>query len=233
MAAEREVGHVETCFNPLRGHAMNALAFRFNRPAPAVPTLVPHGDVIDTPRLVLREPAEEDIVAMTALADNVRIAAQLPDMPCPYTISDAGRFIRRLRERANDLAAFAITRRDDGVLVGCGKIETGDCESALALWIGEPYWNRGYATEAAQALLDHAFNRSPRLVTIRTNIRTINPAARRMLEKCGFQYAGPGAEIDIRARSLVPVDHYQIDRGIWLAIKGWSRADGERRRLVG
>jgi RimJ/RimL family protein N-acetyltransferase len=214
---------------------MNALAFRFDRPAPAIPPRAPVDDAIDTPRLVLREPVEGDIVPMTALADNVRIAARLPDMPHPYTISDAGRFIRRLRERANGLAAFAITRRDDGTLVGCSKIEAGemDGESHLGLWIGESHWNRGYATEAAHALLDHAFSRSPRLITIRTGIRTINPAARRMLEKCGFQYAGPGAEADIRTGSLVPVDRYQIDRGIWSAIKGWSRADGKKQLLAG
>lgn len=212
---------------------MNALAFpaiRLERgilPAKSIET-------IETRRLVLRRPAEEDIVAMTGLADNSRIAAKLPDMPHPYTIADASRFIRRLHDRESGLIGFAITNRDSGALMGCGKLQAGETEgeSRIGLWIGEAHWNRGYATEAAQALVDHAFSRSPRLITIRTSIRTINPAARRLLEKCGFQYAGPGAETDIRMGCLVPVDHYQIDRGIWVAIKGWLQAGAGARRQI-
>lgn len=213
---------------------MNALAFPISRPERgASPTGKP-ADRIETQRLVLRRPAEDDIVALTALADNARIAAKLPDMPHPYTISDAGRFLRRLRDRSSGLTGFAITEYDGGTLIGCGKIEAGetDGERRIGLWIGEPYWNRGYATEAAQALVDHAFSGAPRLITMRASVRTLNPAARRMLEKCGFQYAGPGSEADIRMGCLVPVDHYQIDRRIWLAIKAWSRAGRDVRRQI-
>jgi RimJ/RimL family protein N-acetyltransferase len=211
---------------------MNALAFPLDRAERGTLPIGNTTETIETRRLVLRRPAEEDLVAITALADNVRIAAKLPDMPHPYTISDAGRFIRRLRDRESGLTGFAITERDSGTLIGCCKLQADetDGENRLGLWIGECHWNRGYATEAAQALVDHAFTRSPRLITIRTSIRTINPAARRMLEKCGFQYAGPGAESDIRMGCLVPVDCYQIDRGIWAAIKGWSQAGADTRR---
>ena len=213
---------------------MNALAFAAIRPERGMPPATGGADTIETRRLLLRRPVEDDIVAMTALANNGRIAAKLPDMPHPYTIADASRFIRRLRDRESGLTGFAITDRDSGVLIGCGKLLAGETEgeSRIGLWIGEAHWNRGHATEAAQALVDHAFSRSPRLITIRTSIRTINPAARRMLEKCGFQYAGPGAETDIRTGCLVPVDHYQIDRGIWAAIKAWSQSGAGTLRQI-
>lgn len=213
---------------------MNALAFPAIRPERSALPTAKSGDVLELRRLVLRQPAEADIVAMTALADNIRIASKLWDMPHPYTIADAGRFIRRLRDQRHGLSAFSITERASGALIGCCKIAAGesDGESRIGFWIGEPYWNRGYMTEAAQALIDHAFTNSPRLITIRAGVQVVNPAARRVLEKCGFQYAGPGAETDIRLGCLVPVDHYQIDRGIWSAIKAWSQAGATGRRRI-
>lgn len=212
---------------------MNALAFPAIRPDRGTLPTAKSPDTIETRRLILRRPAEADIVAMTALADNVRIAAKLPDMPHPYTIADAGRFIRRQRDRQSGLTGFAIIDRDGGTVIGCGRLQVGetDGESRIGLWIGEPHWNRGYATEAAQALVDHAFSQSARLISLSTSIRVTNSAARRTLEKCGFQYAGPGTEMDIRMRSLVPIDHYQIDRGIWASIKAWSQTSP--RRLAG
>jgi RimJ/RimL family protein N-acetyltransferase len=206
---------------------MNALAFPASRPEYYSPPVEKADETLELERLVLCRPAEEHIVAMTALASNLRIASRLYDMPYPYTIADAGRFLRRLRDRRGNLTAFAITQRESGTLIGCCKIETEetDGESRIGFWIGEVYWNRGYMTEAMQALVDYAFGRSPGLTTIRTSVQATNPAARRVLEKCGFQYAGPGTQRDIRQGCLVPVDHYRMDRGIWLAIKGWSRVD--------
>jgi RimJ/RimL family protein N-acetyltransferase len=191
-------------------------------------------DVLETRRLVLRRPTEDDIVAITALADNISVASKLLDMPHPYTIADAWRLLRRLREQ-RDLMVFAITEIASGTLIGCGKIETSGAssEARVAFWIGEPHWNRSYGTEAGQALIDHAFALSPQLISIRTSVRVAHPAAKRVLEKCGFQYVGPGAETDVRLRCLAPIDHYRIDRGVWSAIKAWSSPDGGMQRLVG
>lgn len=218
---------------------MNALAFPASRTEYSSQPAVKSDEIIELTRLVLRRPAEEDVAAMTAFADNSRIASKLWDMPQPYTIADAGRFLRRLRDRLSGLTAFAITQRENGTLIGCCRIDAGesDGESRTSFWIGEPYWNRGYMTEALQALVGDAFIRSPRLITIRTSVQATNPAARRVLEKCAFQYAGPGAQRDIRQGCLVPVDHYRIDRGIWSAVKAWSQVEAEpsqdMRRLVG
>lgn len=57
----------------------------------------------------------------------------------------------------------------------------------LGYWLAEPYWNRGYTTEAAQAVIAWAWERTDvRLIT--TSHYLFNDASRRVIEKCGFSY---------------------------------------------
>ena len=204
---------------------MNMSAFPASRIARIQPVEVPRTDVIETRRLLLRRPEEQDIVPMTALADNIRVASKAWDMPQPYTISDAGRFVRRVRE-TDHFTVFAITHRETGAFLGCCKLDVSEDETKrqIGFWLGEAYWHRGYMTEALQGLVDHAFSNAPRLLHIAADIQVIDPGARRVLEKSGFQYAGPSARRDARLGCLMPADHYKIDRGIWMALKAWSRA---------
>ncbi len=53
---------------------------------------------------------------------------------------------------------YAICLKTDGTIVGCISLSFDDnnrCE--LGYWIGKPYWNNGYATEAAKEIIRHAF----------------------------------------------------------------------------
>jgi len=204
---------------------MHMSAFSSARIARIRPVEADGPDVIALRHLVLRKPEERDIVPMTALADDIRVASRAWDMPQPYTISDAGRFLRRVRE-TDDLTVFAITHRETGAFLGCCKLDVSEDETErqIGFWLGEAHWNRGYMTEALQGLVDHALANTPRLARISADIQAVNSGARRVLEKCGFQYAGPGARRDTRLGTLVPADHYRMDRGIWMALKAWSRA---------
>jgi RimJ/RimL family protein N-acetyltransferase len=83
------------------------------------------------------------------------------------------------------------------------------------------YWGKGYATEAVRALIDHAFTELEHKA-LQSSVRVTNPASRRVLEKCGFQWTGVGL-CRIRALgSSVPVDRFRLERGIWTALKSWG-----------
>ena len=116
----------------------------------------------------------------------------------------------------------AVMRGDDNTYLGSIKVEADHDEGALGFWFGEPHWNCGYATEAAQAVLDLAFSEALRLARLWASVQINNAAARRVLEKCGFQYAGPATGIDMRNGGLVAADRYVLDRGIWKALKAWA-----------
>lgn len=50
--------------------------------------------------------------------------------------------------------------KDSPEVIGCIglKIETKYQHAELGYWIGEPFWNKGYITEALGTLLAHGFN---------------------------------------------------------------------------
>ena len=98
-----------------------------------------------------------------------------------------------------------------------------DGQSAeIGYWLGVKYWGNGYATEAARALIDHTFTELG-CEALQAAARVTNPASRRVLEKCGFQWTGAGL-LRIRAlNSSAPIDRFRLDRGLWASLKSWGR----------
>jgi len=74
-----------------------------------------------------------------------------------------------------------------------------------------------------RALIDHAFT-DPGYDALQAGARVTNPASRRVLEKCGFQWTGVGL---CRVRALassVPIDRFRLERSIWASLKSWGAA---------
>jgi RimJ/RimL family protein N-acetyltransferase len=115
---------------------------------------------------------------------------------------------------------YALTLADN-TLVGCAGLSATERGLELGYWVGEPYWNKGYATEAAHALVDLAF-RATDIQVLHVACRVINPASRRVVHKCGFQYAGQGM-IDSIVAGRVPVERYRLDRKAWASLRNWPR----------
>lgn len=178
-----------------------------------------------TPRLVLRSPAERDVERLVALADNPKIAFKLASVPHPYRAQDARDFIARARSGTPATGmSFAVALRETGEpLIGaCGYGPFGDAgDMHLIYWIGEPYWGRGFATEAAHAVVDFAFG-AGRLDQLWSASRVTNPAARRVIEKCGFQYRENGLIRSAAVGGMVPVEFYRLDRRTWASLKAWA-----------
>ena len=59
----------------------------------------------------------------------------------------------------------------------------------IGYWIGKPYWNNGYCTEAAQAVIGFGFEVMG-LNRISATHFASNPASGRVLQKAGMKYEG-------------------------------------------
>jgi RimJ/RimL family protein N-acetyltransferase len=175
--------------------------------------------VLATARLVLRAPRRGDVKAIASLADDRRIAANTARIPHPYGIEDAEQFIAAVNKREGE-ACFAVTL--DGAPIGVCSVELREDGPELGYWLGVPYWGRGFATEAARALIDHAFGDLEH-DTLISGARVNNPASRRVLEKCGFQWTGVRLSRIRAINSAAPIDRFRLDRGLWASLKSWGR----------
>lgn len=179
--------------------------------------------ILLSPRLVLRAPHEHDIDALANLANNANIATMVSRMPHPYTDADAADFVRRTKIGAIGKCVYAITKADTGAFLGCCGVEPHpDGKTAeIGYWLGEPYWNKGYATEACQVLTDMAF-RTRDIDQIDARCRVMNVASRRVVQKCGFQFQGSGMADSLALGGSVAVEWYRLDRKTWLSLRSWG-----------
>jgi RimJ/RimL family protein N-acetyltransferase len=181
--------------------------------------------VLETRRLILRAPQLGDAKAVAALANDRRVAENTSRIPHPYRSADAESFV--LGANKEQERTFVITHADD-IIGACGiTSDVANDAPQVGYWIGVPYWGQGHATEAVRALIDHAFTDLDYPV-LAASVRVTNPASRRIIEKCGFQWTGVGL-CRIRALgSSVPIDRFRLERGIWSALKSW----GPMRRVA-
>ena len=176
--------------------------------------------VLTTERLVLRIPKMEDAAQLAALADNSKVAAMMTGMPHPYTLANAETFIRRAASPDRTGCIFAVTSRQSAAFVGCAGLSLdGDDKLQLGFWLGEPHWGRGYATDAAHALVDFAFE-GFKAERLHTRCRVSNSTSRRVIEKCGFQFNGIGMLSSIAAGQF-SAEHFTLERRVWASLKGW------------
>ena len=177
--------------------------------------------VLETERLTLRAPRLGDAKAIAQLANDRRIAENTTRIPHPYRLADAEAFIAQVNRDGDELA-FLITL-DDEPIGACGLAQLDGPAPDLGYWIGAPYWGNGYATEAARAVIDHAFTALGH-EAVQAGARVTNPASRRVLEKCGFQWTGVGLYRIRALASSAPIERFRLDRGIWASLKSWGRA---------
>lgn len=195
------------------------------------PTLHEHSPVVlETTRLALRRPTLADVKAIAGLANDRRIAENTRRLPHPYGRADAEDFVTGLAQAAQGTShetVFLITLRD-GPPVGMVGLDAGaDDAPELGYWLGVDFWKQGYGTEAVRAMIDYAFEALDieRLVSA---ARVTNPASRRILEKCGFQWTGVALYRMRALGSSTPVDRFRLERHVWSSLKSW----GPTRRVA-
>ena len=183
--------------------------------------------VLETERLMLRAPRHEDVKAIARLANDRRIAENTARIAHPYRIDDAERLIAAVNRQDGEVT-FVITL-DDTLIGACGidPRQGGQGGPEIGYWLGVPYWNQGYATEAVRAVIDHAFG-DLRYEALQAGARVSNPASRRVLEKCAFQWTGVGLYRIRAINSSAPFDRFRLDRRLWVSLKRWAPV----RRMV-
>ncbi len=148
---------------------------------------------LHTPRLVLRPLTLDDAPDVQRLAGAREVAATTRNIPHPYEDGMAEAWISGLPDliAQGKRIPLAITLRSTGAFIGTialGLHREDDC-AELGYWIGVPYWNQGYCTEAAATLLEYGF-RTLGLNRIFAAHLARNPASGRVMAKIGMVQEG-------------------------------------------
>ncbi len=149
---------------------------------------------IFTPRLLLRELRESDILAVQSYAGDDEVVRYCSFGP--NEIDDTAAFIldaiARVQDKTRTFYTFAIESRETGCFIGCcglGEISMPNLRGELGYVLDKPFWGHGYATEAAGALLSLAFDQLE-LHRVYARAAVENRASQRVLEKLGMVCEG-------------------------------------------
>jgi len=152
----------------------------------AIPTLT-------TQRLKLRAFQMDDAPRVQEHVGEREIAKTTANIPHPYEDGMAEEWISTHAEAFSKRKGlvFAIDLRPEGSLIGAIGLELHMIHEGaeLGYWIGKPYWNQGYCTEAACEVLRYGFE-CLGLNRIQARHMSKNPASGRVMEKLGMSREG-------------------------------------------
>jgi RimJ/RimL family protein N-acetyltransferase len=143
---------------------------------------------LQTPRLLLRSFAMEDLAKMAALMADKDFMRFSPGV---FSREQPAGFLDKVRARDSEglPSQFGVILREHDRLVGyCGffpQIVDDMEELEIGYRVDPAYWGQGIATEAARAVRAHAFNdlHLPRVISL---IHPDNIGSRRVAEKNGM-----------------------------------------------
>ncbi len=172
--------------------------------------------ILETSRLILRPFQAEDIGRLAELMANrdfMRFSLG------PYTREQTQTVLQKFLSwnQAGLPSQFAVIFRSNNELIGyCGFLHwhlDGADEIEIGYRLDSDYWNRGLASEAAQAVRDYAF-RDLTLSKVISLIHPDNIASRRVAEKNGMKM-----ERETVFRGF-PTQVFALTREQWLAERG-------------
>ena len=177
---------------------------------------------LTTERLILRPFDATDAAAVQALAGDREIADTTLRIPHPYEDGMAEEWIadHRGQFEAGTLVVFAIELKSDGKLAGAISltVERGLLKAEMGYWVGRPFWNEGYCTEAARRIVEYGFD-DLGLNRIAAQHLVRNPSSGRVMQKIGMRHEGTLKEATIKWDRFEDLELYSLLRREWLAAR--------------
>jgi ribosomal-protein-alanine N-acetyltransferase len=172
---------------------------------------------LHTERLILRPFTNDDAPAVEHLAGAYEVALNTLLIPHPYPEGAAEEWIAHHDEdfRENRIHHFAI--EVDGELIGAiGLVIKSEGIGEIGYWLGVPFWNRGYVSEAAAEVVRYGFEDCGMDRIFACHFKR-NPASGRILQKLGMQYEGTLRRHLLKWGERIDLAFYGILREEWEA----------------
>ena len=173
--------------------------------------------IIETNRLILRPFKLSDSKRVQELAGDFKIAETTLNIPHPYMDGIAESWIINHKDNLSSgkSITYAIVKKETEDLMGAISLMINKVhkKAELGYWVGVPYWNKGYCTEASQAIVELGF-KELNLNRIYALSMECNNGSWRVMEKIGMKYEGTrrqdvfknGIAIDLRSYAILRED---------------------------
>lgn len=146
---------------------------------------------LETDRLILRSWREKDLLPMVAINQDPKVCEYFPEIGNrDTTIALIDRIIKHDEE--NGFSLYAVEIKATQEMIGFLGLMTPSFEAHFtpAIEIGwrlsSQHWNKGFATEGAKAVLEHAFT-DLNLEEVVSFTVVNNQPSRRVMEKIGMK----------------------------------------------
>lgn len=175
---------------------------------------------LTTDRLILRPFTDDDAFDVERQAGAREVADTTLNIPHPYPHGAAAQWIllHAPAWEQGTSVTFAITEKETGKLVGAISlmIKREHRRAELGYWIAVERWNRGYATEASQRIIDFGFEvLGLHRIEARHFLR--NPASGEVMKKLGMQPEGIERDWAIKWERFESLALYSILEPEWAA----------------
>lgn len=151
--------------------------------------------LLETPRLLFRPFELTDAEAMFKMDSNPNVHKYLWNKPT-QNIEETLKTIEYIQKQysENQIGRFATILKETGEFIGWtgikfvnDHVENGNTNFFdYGYRLDEPFWNKGYATEATEMWLDYGFSQM-KIEEINAYTHAENGASNRVLSKCGMQ----------------------------------------------
>ncbi len=148
---------------------------------------------LETDRLVLNNLKANDIPLIIKYASDPQISEFTLNLPHPYFEKDAVYWLNLANEglRTGSRMIFAIRSKETMAFMGgiSFSINLKNERAEAGYWIGLPFWNKGYVTEALKLMIKYGFE-DLKLNKITSSHLGGNPSSGRVMEKAGLKKEG-------------------------------------------
>ena len=147
--------------------------------------------MLETKRLILRRWNESDAESLYEYAKDEDVGPSAGWLPHQSIVES----LYVIKNILNTQECYAICEKENGIAIGAIElilnaqtdITERDDECELGYWLGKPFWNKGYMSEAVREMLRHGFN-DLGMNTIWCRYYEGNERSKRIQEKAGFIY---------------------------------------------
>ena len=182
--------------------------------------------IIETPRLILRTWTDADLEPMCAINQDHQVMKHFPSL---LSIDETTALVERINRHwdKHGYTLYAVQLKSTNAFIGFVGLLTVDFDAHFtpAIEIGwrlaAAYWDQGYATEAAAAVLDHGFTelKLPEIVSFTT---ICNIKSQRVMQKISLKHNATDNFIYPKIDANNPLSNavlYRITKDQYLATK--------------